>query len=168
MYDQMISRLGGDTARQFRLPPPEPDLGALETWAPAALVSSDADENILRFRTRFYLDSEHSAFSGTQPDAAKKVVLLVSLDKLGLTDAERARLVSVAHQRYDSRTGDLRLTCSKYASSVKAKAELRGATQPPCPAHPHVHAPPSTFPRGRYAGSATRRRARERGGARRR
>ena len=134
VYDQMISRLGGDTERQFRLPPPEPDLGALETWAPAALVSADPDENILRFRTRFYLDSEHSAFSGTQPDAAKKVVLLVSVDKLGLTDMERARLVSVAHQRYDSRTGDLRLTCNRYASSVKAKAELRGARHPsPCP-----------------------------------
>ena len=104
----------------FRPPPPMPPTTHVETWAPAALVSADPAQNALRFVTRFYIDA-----TGEQPQHAKKVQLFVKLGLLGLSAAERSRLLAVAGPHYDRKRGELRFTCDRHAEVARNKAELR-------------------------------------------
>ena len=108
------------TEPQLRKPVPLPPATHVETWANAALVSANPNENALSFRTRFYSDA-----TGVQPDYAKKVQLVVSVAKLQLTSLEERRLLAVANRQYIRRRHELLFTCDLHADTARNKAELR-------------------------------------------
>ena len=118
-HEFLFDRLQGPVPK-LRSPPLEPPSSFLETWAPRGLVSSKEEENVLEFRTRYYVSS-----AAEQPPEAKKVVMTCRIVDLALTDAEQSRLIAVAGQRYNHSTGVLKLTCELHKEPHKNKAEIR-------------------------------------------
>jgi len=105
---------------KLRGPAPPAPAWLNESWVPAANVSADPLENALEFRTRFYVSA-----SGKQPEGAGKVVLKIKCRQLGLAPGELARLRSVAGDRYDRGSDELRLSSGRHEEPHKNKLELR-------------------------------------------
>ena len=102
--------------------PPAPQNFHVESWAPPSYVSADIDENVLRFRTRYYLEAIPEDLDDPTP-ADKKVVLQVTVSQLGLSKPETRRLKAVAARGTTRRTTS---SCSSAASREphRNKADL--------------------------------------------
>lgn len=105
---------------RLRSPVPEPPTTHLETWANRAYISEIPDENVLSFRTRFYIDS-----TGEQPEYSNKVQLVVKLAKLGLTPLEERRLIAVALPNYHRKRKELHFSTQRYDEVGRNKEFLR-------------------------------------------
>jgi len=116
----IAKRLHGTGPKQLRKPPVLAPTTHLETWVPASLVSDIATENVLHFRTRYFMTSQ-----AEQPPEWSKVFMRTHVSKLGLAPLEMNRLKAVAGQRYDHQTDVLRLTSQTYAEPHRNKAEIR-------------------------------------------
>ena len=104
--------------------PPAPQNFHVESWTPPSYVSADIDENVLRFRPRYYLEAIPEDLDDPTP-ADKKVVLQVTVSQLGLSQPETRRLKAVAGSRYHPKNDELLLVSRKYREPHRNKADLR-------------------------------------------
>ena len=105
---------------KFRLPPAPAPTTHYESWVPAWHVSPDAKDNVLNFRTRYYLGA-----AGTQPPGHSKVELIVNVLRLGLGELEMKRLIDVAGSKYDHSKTELKLVSNAFPERHRNKADIR-------------------------------------------
>jgi hypothetical protein len=124
LMEQMLRRMSFQKPPRLRGLPPAPQNFHVESWAPPSYVSADIDENVLRFRTRYYLEAIPEDLDDPTP-ADKKVVLQVTVSQLGLSKPETRRLKAVAGSRYHPKNDELVLVSRKYREPHRNKADLR-------------------------------------------
>lgn len=114
---EVTRRTDGGGVPKFRLPPPPAPTTHSESWALASHISPDPEENVLSFRTRFYLESSMAFTNGLQPEYQTKVVMMVKIHKLGLSAEEVQRILAVCPPNwYDKKTRLLKLQNNKFRS----------------------------------------------------
>ena len=117
--ERLADRFSG-TKIELRPEMPQAPTTHIESWVPARNVSPELDQNLLQFRTQYFLTTQE-----TQPFEARKVVLTVRVGRLGLGTDEQRRLLAVAGSRYNRPKDELRLVSTKYEEPHKNKALLR-------------------------------------------
>lgn len=117
--EKLLGRMKG-TNISLRPVMPEAPTTHVESWVPARNVSPQIEENLLRFRTQYFLTTQE-----TQPFESRKVVLTVLVGRLGLSHDEQRRLAAVAGPRYNRSKDELKLVSYKYEEPHRNKAHLR-------------------------------------------